>query len=84
MGVTQVILKGIDSPACATVTFEGRDYIVGPDKWVRLMDGCEVRLGRPREHWTAESRQEIRLQLEAPEYLVLRGSSYRNSRKVPL
>jgi hypothetical protein len=81
VGDTQMVLKDIESPTKAVIAYEGKEFTVGPDDWVTMMDGCEVRLGRPREHWTAESRKEVRLQFEAPGQLVLRGSSYRNKRK---
>lgn len=81
VGRNQVILKDIQSPTQAVLTFDGTEIVVGPETWVDMMQGCQVRLGKPRDHWTADTRKEVRIQFEAPEYLVLRGSSYRNKRK---
>lgn len=83
VGDEQVVLQTITSPDRAVLSFGGKEHNIGPEEWVDLMKGCQVRLGKPREHWTQETRREVRVQFEAPGQLVLRGSSYRNKRKDP-
>jgi hypothetical protein len=81
IGEDQVVLKDIESLTRATLSYHGQDHHIGPEEWVTLTKGCQVRLGRPRDHWTAESRKEVRVQFEAPDMLVLRGSTYRNRKE---
>lgn len=84
VGDSQVILKHIESQNFAVLQFQGDSYEVSPLEWVSLRSGCQVRIGAPRENWPGRYRHEIRIQFEAPDFLVLRGSSYRNKREESL
>lgn len=83
IGAHHVTLKVGQAPAAkATLTDEaGEAFPVGTEKWVTLFPGCDVRLTL-----TQPSHREVRMQFEAPDFTVLRGTSYRkplNTRTQP-
>jgi hypothetical protein len=73
VGTRQVFMRQVVNTKETTIQADTGWFTIDAEKWMELFPGCKVR-GAPLRNKPHTSR----LQFDAPEFKILRGTSYRN------